>query len=26
MVLQWFEPDLLSDGNPDDCPLWMDDW
>ncbi|KAG6328028.1 hypothetical protein ID866_11061 [Astraeus odoratus] len=26
MVLQWFEPDLLSDSDPDDCPLWMDDW
>ncbi|KAG6327362.1 hypothetical protein ID866_11727 [Astraeus odoratus] len=26
MALQWFEPDLLSDSDPDDCPLWMDDW
>ncbi|KAG6326414.1 hypothetical protein ID866_12675, partial [Astraeus odoratus] len=26
MVLQWFEPDLLSDSDPNDCPLWMDDW
>ncbi|KAG6327776.1 hypothetical protein ID866_11313, partial [Astraeus odoratus] len=26
MVLQWFEPDLLSDSNSNDCPLWMDDW
>ncbi|KAG6330720.1 hypothetical protein ID866_8369 [Astraeus odoratus] len=26
MVLQWFEPDLLSDSDPDNCPLWMDDW
>ncbi|KAG6330264.1 hypothetical protein ID866_8825 [Astraeus odoratus] len=26
MALQWFEPNLLSDSNPDDHPLWMDDW
>ncbi|KAG6326123.1 hypothetical protein ID866_12966 [Astraeus odoratus] len=26
MVLQWFEPDLLSDSDPDDRPLWMDNW
>ncbi|KAG6327249.1 hypothetical protein ID866_11840 [Astraeus odoratus] len=26
MALQWFEPNLLSDSNPDDCPLWMDNW
>ncbi|KAG6327124.1 hypothetical protein ID866_11965 [Astraeus odoratus] len=26
MVLQWFEPNLLSDSNPDDHPLWMDNW
>ncbi|KAG6328232.1 hypothetical protein ID866_10857, partial [Astraeus odoratus] len=26
MVLQWFEPDLLSDSNPNNCPLWMDNW
>ncbi|KAG6328458.1 hypothetical protein ID866_10631 [Astraeus odoratus] len=26
MVLQWFEPDLLSDSDPNDHPLWMDDW
>ncbi|KAG6328884.1 hypothetical protein ID866_10205 [Astraeus odoratus] len=26
MVLQWFEPDLLSDDDPNDCPLWMDNW
>ncbi|KAG6328231.1 hypothetical protein ID866_10858 [Astraeus odoratus] len=26
MALQWFEPKLLSDSDPDDCPLWMDDW
>ncbi|KAG6329309.1 hypothetical protein ID866_9780 [Astraeus odoratus] len=26
MALQWFEPDLLSDSDPNDCPLWMDDW
>ncbi|KAG6326148.1 hypothetical protein ID866_12941 [Astraeus odoratus] len=26
MVLQWFEPNLLSDSDPDDHPLWMDNW
>ncbi|KAG6326890.1 hypothetical protein ID866_12199 [Astraeus odoratus] len=26
MALQWFEPNLLSDSDPDDHPLWMDDW
>ncbi|KAG6327225.1 hypothetical protein ID866_11864, partial [Astraeus odoratus] len=26
MVLQWFEPNLLSDSDPNNCPLWMDDW
>ncbi|KAG6328063.1 hypothetical protein ID866_11026 [Astraeus odoratus] len=26
MALQWFEPNLLSDSNPNDHPLWMDDW
>ncbi|KAG6326617.1 hypothetical protein ID866_12472 [Astraeus odoratus] len=26
MALEWFEPDLLSSGNPRSCPLWMDDW
>ncbi|KAG6326627.1 hypothetical protein ID866_12462 [Astraeus odoratus] len=26
MALQWFEPDLLSDSDPDDRPLWMDNW
>ncbi|KAG6326920.1 hypothetical protein ID866_12169 [Astraeus odoratus] len=26
MALQWFEPDLLSDSDPDDHPLWMDNW
>ncbi|KAG6326557.1 hypothetical protein ID866_12532, partial [Astraeus odoratus] len=26
MALQWFEPNLLSDSNPDNHPLWMDDW
>ncbi|KAG6327891.1 hypothetical protein ID866_11198 [Astraeus odoratus] len=26
MALQWFEPDLLSDSDPNDHPLWMDDW
>ncbi|KAG6328426.1 hypothetical protein ID866_10663, partial [Astraeus odoratus] len=26
MALQWFEPNLLSDSDPNDCPLWMDDW
>ncbi|KAG6325940.1 hypothetical protein ID866_13149 [Astraeus odoratus] len=26
MALEWFEPDLLSSGNPGSCPLWMDNW
>ncbi|KAG6326404.1 hypothetical protein ID866_12685 [Astraeus odoratus] len=26
MALEWFEPDLLSSSNPEDRPLWMDDW
>ncbi|KAG6326210.1 hypothetical protein ID866_12879, partial [Astraeus odoratus] len=26
MALEWFEPDLLSSGNPRSHPLWMDDW
>ncbi|KAG6326261.1 hypothetical protein ID866_12828, partial [Astraeus odoratus] len=26
MALKWFEPDLLSSGNPGSHPLWMDDW
>ncbi|KAG6326913.1 hypothetical protein ID866_12176 [Astraeus odoratus] len=26
MALQWFEPNLLSDSDPDDRPLWMDNW
>src|SRR5882757_3869773 len=26
MALEWFEPDLLSSGTPDDCLLWMDDY
>ncbi|KAG6326571.1 hypothetical protein ID866_12518 [Astraeus odoratus] len=26
MVLQWFEPDLLSDSDPNNHPLWMDNW
>ncbi|KAG6326125.1 hypothetical protein ID866_12964 [Astraeus odoratus] len=26
MALEWFEPDLLSSSNLEDCPLWMDDW
>ncbi|KAG6328437.1 hypothetical protein ID866_10653 [Astraeus odoratus] len=26
MALQWFEPDLLSDSDPNNCPLLMDDW
>ncbi|KAG6326325.1 hypothetical protein ID866_12764, partial [Astraeus odoratus] len=26
MALKWFEPDLLSSSNPEDHPLWMDDW
>ncbi|KAG6328655.1 hypothetical protein ID866_10434 [Astraeus odoratus] len=26
MVLQWFEPNLLSDSNPNNHPLWMDNW
>ncbi|KAG6325829.1 hypothetical protein ID866_13260 [Astraeus odoratus] len=26
MALQWFEPNLLSDSDPEDCPLWMDNW
>ncbi|KAG6327340.1 hypothetical protein ID866_11749, partial [Astraeus odoratus] len=26
MALKWFEPDLLSSGNPRTHPLWMDDW
>ncbi|KAG6327442.1 hypothetical protein ID866_11647 [Astraeus odoratus] len=25
MALEWFEPDLLSSGNPGSHPLWMDD-
>ncbi|KAG6325937.1 hypothetical protein ID866_13152 [Astraeus odoratus] len=25
MALEWFEPDLLSSSDPEDCPLWMDD-
>ncbi|KAG6326855.1 hypothetical protein ID866_12234, partial [Astraeus odoratus] len=26
MALEWFELDLLSSSDPEDCPLWMDDW
>ncbi|KAG6327268.1 hypothetical protein ID866_11821 [Astraeus odoratus] len=26
MALEWFKPDLLSSSDPEDCPLWMDDW
>ncbi|KAG6325722.1 hypothetical protein ID866_13367, partial [Astraeus odoratus] len=26
MALQWFEPNLLSDSDPNNHPLWMDDW
>jgi len=26
MALEWFEPDLLSSGTPDNRPLWMDDY
>ncbi|KAG6327280.1 hypothetical protein ID866_11809 [Astraeus odoratus] len=26
MALEWFKPDLLSSSNPEDCPLWMDNW
>ncbi|KAG6327533.1 hypothetical protein ID866_11556 [Astraeus odoratus] len=26
MALEWFEPDLLSSSDPEDCPLWMDNW
>ena len=26
MALKWFEPDLLSAGDPHNCPIWMTDW
>ncbi|OJA12819.1 hypothetical protein AZE42_13686 [Rhizopogon vesiculosus] len=26
MALEWFKPDLLSSGTPDDHPLWMDNY
>ncbi|KAG6327238.1 hypothetical protein ID866_11851 [Astraeus odoratus] len=26
MALEWFKLDLLSSSNPEDRPLWMDDW
>ncbi|KAG6326544.1 hypothetical protein ID866_12545 [Astraeus odoratus] len=26
MALEWFKLDLLSSSNPEDHPLWMDDW
>ncbi|KAG6328341.1 hypothetical protein ID866_10748 [Astraeus odoratus] len=26
MALEWFKPDLLSSSNPEDHPLWMDNW
>ncbi|KAG6328565.1 hypothetical protein ID866_10524 [Astraeus odoratus] len=26
MALEWFELDLLSSSNPEDHPLWMDNW
>ena len=26
MALEWFEPDLLGNIAPDQCPLWMDNW
>ena len=26
MALEWFEPNLLGNIAPDQCPLWMDNW
>ncbi|KIN98352.1 hypothetical protein M404DRAFT_158037, partial [Pisolithus tinctorius Marx 270] len=26
MALEWFKPDLLLTGEPEDPPLWMDSW
>ncbi|KAG6330749.1 hypothetical protein ID866_8340 [Astraeus odoratus] len=26
MALEWFKPDLLSSSDPEDHPLWMDNW